>query len=158
MLAASGLVQLLPHRGAYVRHPGVVELVQMFEVKAELEGLCGRLAARRLTDDDLSELKQAAGECEKALLGGDADAYYHRNERFTVALPGKRQWISGIGGSPSAKAASAVPSHATAPARTNAAIDVGTSVDSGRIGAGRCAGAETALKSTLRCRARGSMT
>ncbi len=86
MLAASGLVELLPHRGAYVRHPGVVELVQMFEVMAELEGMCGRLAARRLTDDDLSELKQAAVECEKALLGGDADAYYHRNERFHQLL------------------------------------------------------------------------
>ena len=48
MLAASGLVQLVPHRGAYVRHPGVVELVQMFEVMAELEGMCGRLAAKRL--------------------------------------------------------------------------------------------------------------
>ncbi len=82
MLAASGLVQLIPHRGAYVRHPGFVELVQMFEVMAELEGMCGRLAARRLTEDDLTTLRLAAGECEQALAGGDADAYYHENERF----------------------------------------------------------------------------
>ncbi len=86
MLAASGLVQLVPHRGAYVRHPGVVEMVQMFEVMAELEGMCGRLAARRLTDDDLSALRQAAADCETALQGGDADAYYHENERLHQLL------------------------------------------------------------------------
>ncbi|MEX3008557.1 GntR family transcriptional regulator [Hoeflea sp. TYP-13] len=82
MLAASGLLELVPRRGAYVRHPGIIELVEMFEVMAELEGMCGRLAARRLTDDDLREIGTAADECEKALKSGDADAYYRENERF----------------------------------------------------------------------------
>jgi DNA-binding GntR family transcriptional regulator len=86
MLAASGLVQLIPRRGAYVRHPGIVELVQMFEVMAELEGMCGRLAARRLTDEDLVRLNQAAAACESALEGGDADAYYRENEHFHSLL------------------------------------------------------------------------
>lgn len=82
MLAASGLLELIPRRGAYVRHPGIVELVQMFEVMAELEGMCGRLAARRLTNDDLAALKKAATACETALETGDADAYYRENEDF----------------------------------------------------------------------------
>ncbi len=59
MLAASGLVELIARRGAFVRHPGFVELLEMFEVMAELEALCGRLAARRLTDTALDSLKQA---------------------------------------------------------------------------------------------------
>ncbi len=86
MLAASGLLELIPRRGAYVRHPGIVELVQMFEVMAELEGMCGRLAARRLTDDDLTALKNAAAACEAALETGDADSYYRENERFHTLL------------------------------------------------------------------------
>ncbi len=81
-LAASGLLELVPRRGAYVRHPGIIELVEMFEVMAELEGMCGRLAARRLTDDGLAQINGAAEECEKALSDGDTDAYYRENERF----------------------------------------------------------------------------
>lgn len=82
MLAASGLVELIPRRGAYVRHPGIVELVEMFEVMAELEALCGRLAARRISQAELAELTIAARACERSLEEGKADAYYHENERF----------------------------------------------------------------------------
>lgn len=82
MLAASGLVELIPRRGAFVRHPGFVELVEMFEVMAELEALCGRLAARRLTDARLAELKSAEYACSQALESGDTDAYYRANEQF----------------------------------------------------------------------------
>ena len=82
MLAASGLLELVPRRGAYVRHPGIIELVEMFEVMAELEGMCGRLAARRLTREDLAELTAAAAACQSALSDGDTDAYYMENERL----------------------------------------------------------------------------
>ncbi len=86
MLSASGLLELIPRRGAYVRHPGIVELVEMFEVMAELEGMCGRLAARRVTDEDLRELKTAARDCETALISRDADTYYRENGRFHSLL------------------------------------------------------------------------
>ncbi|WP_306258831.1 GntR family transcriptional regulator [Pararhizobium sp. IMCC21322] len=82
MLAATGLVDLIPRRGAFVRHPGFVELVEMFEVMAELECLCGRLAARRLTDTHLVDLRAAESGCVSALESGDTDAYYRANERF----------------------------------------------------------------------------
>lgn len=82
MLAATGLVDLIPRRGAFVRHPSFVELVEMFEVMAELECLCGRLAARRLTDTHLVDLKAAESGCVSALEVGDTDAYYRANERF----------------------------------------------------------------------------
>lgn len=82
MLAAIGLVDLIPRRGAFVRHPGFVEMVEMFEVMAELECLCGRLAARRLTDVLLVELRAAESGCVAALESGDTDAYYRANESF----------------------------------------------------------------------------
>ena len=82
MLAGSGLVELIPSRGAFVRHPGIVELVEMFEVMAELEALCGRLAARRISSGELAKLSVAARACEQALEDKDPDAYYHRNEEF----------------------------------------------------------------------------
>lgn len=82
MLAGSGLVELVARRGAFVRHPGVVELVEMFEVMAELEAMCGRHAARRISPGALAELSVAARACEQALERQDPDGYYHRNEEF----------------------------------------------------------------------------
>lgn len=81
-LAASGLLELVPRRGAFVRHPGFVDLVEMFEVMAELEALCGRLAARRISADALADMQAAAAACEKAMEAGDTNLYYRENERF----------------------------------------------------------------------------
>jgi len=81
-LAATGLVELIPRRGAFVRHPEFVELVGMFEVMAELEAMCGRLAARRVTDSALEEIKTSARHCEDALKRKDSDGYYDYNEKF----------------------------------------------------------------------------
>lgn len=86
MLAGSGLVELIPRRGAFVRHPGIVELVEMFEVMAELEALCGRLAARRMSPSEIAELALSARGCELALQKEDPDAYYHRNEEFHMLI------------------------------------------------------------------------
>lgn len=82
MLAGSGLVELIPRRGAFVRHPGLVELLEMFEVMAELEAMCGRHAARRIAPGALAELSIAARACEEAMEHQNPDAYYHRNEEF----------------------------------------------------------------------------
>lgn len=81
-LSVSGLVELLPRRGAFVRHPQFTELIEMFEVMAELEAMCGRLAARRISDAMLEAVKSAARQCEEALAQVDHDAYYDHNERF----------------------------------------------------------------------------
>lgn len=82
MLAGSGLVVLIPRRGAFVRHPDVVELVEMFEVMAELEAMCACRAARRITSAALARLTAAARACEQASDAEDPDAYYHHNEEF----------------------------------------------------------------------------
>lgn len=81
-LAASGLLELVPHRGAFVRHPGLTEMVEMFEVMAELEAFCGRLAARRVSPQDLAALYETVIACESAVAGNDHDQYYAENERF----------------------------------------------------------------------------
>lgn len=81
-LALSGLVELVARRGAFVRQPGPVELMEMFEVMAEIEAVCGRLAARRISDQALSDLVDANTKCQKAVDAGDIDTYYLENERF----------------------------------------------------------------------------
>ena len=81
-LALSGLVELIPRRGAFVRQPGPVELMEMFEVMAELEAVCGRLAALRISEEALEELREANSKCQAAVDARDSDAYYSENERF----------------------------------------------------------------------------
>jgi DNA-binding GntR family transcriptional regulator len=58
-LASSGLVQIRAHHGAIVRQLTLHELIEMFQVIAELEGLGARLAARRITAQDRVQLKQS---------------------------------------------------------------------------------------------------
>lgn len=82
MLAGSGLVEIIANRGAYVRYPGIGEIVEMFEVMAELEAFCGRLAASRISSKALAELNSANRACKQALKADNPDDYYHRNEEF----------------------------------------------------------------------------
>lgn len=81
-LSVSGLVEQIPRRGVFVRQPGPVELLEMFEVMAEIEAACGRLAAMRISDAALADLEQANAVCQEAVDRADADAYYRENERF----------------------------------------------------------------------------
>ena len=80
-LARSGLIQLVPRRGAFVRQPGPVELIEMFEVMAEFEAICGRLAATRISDEALADLFAANENCQAAVDAGDPDA------SFLILLP-----------------------------------------------------------------------
>ena len=81
-LVGSGLVETIPNRGTFVASVGLPQLIEMFEVMAELEGMCARLAARRISDDESDELQSLLAACEQAQAGGDPDAYYYENERF----------------------------------------------------------------------------
>ena len=81
-LAATGMVDMRHRRGAAVTELGAQRLVEMFEVMAEFEAMCGRHAARRMSDAERAALLVAHRACESAGLQGDADGYYQLNEHF----------------------------------------------------------------------------
>jgi len=81
-LVMSGMAQQIPRRGVFIRQPGPVELLEMFETMAELEAACGRFAAARMTDDGLERLAHANGRCRQAVEREDASGYYLENEAF----------------------------------------------------------------------------
>lgn len=85
-LESSGLVTLIPRRGAFVRQPGPLELLEMFEVMAELEAVCGRLAARRMSNEAIDELREANRRCQAASDAQDPDLYYTENARFHATI------------------------------------------------------------------------
>jgi DNA-binding GntR family transcriptional regulator len=81
-LVGSGLVETVPNRGTFVANVGLPQLIEMFEVMAELEGMCARLSARRISDAEAEQLRSLLEGCARAKETGDPDAYYYENERF----------------------------------------------------------------------------
>ncbi len=74
-LQARGIVELVPNRGALVRGPSARDVVEGFEVRAELEGLAAHIAATRIGEVDLGRLSEAA------TLFGQAGEEFARLER-----------------------------------------------------------------------------
>jgi DNA-binding GntR family transcriptional regulator len=85
-LAARGLVEIRPRRGAVVRPVTPADLAEMFEAMAEIEASCARLAARRASAADLARLEEAQRAGRQAAASGDAEAYATANERFHFRL------------------------------------------------------------------------
>jgi len=98
VLAAEGLVELVPRRGSFVRRLEWDELNDLFPVMAVLEGLCAREAVAHLGAAELAELEALHAELEAQAAAGDIDAYYETNFRFHQAvqdLSGNR-WLQRV--------------------------------------------------------------
>jgi len=74
-LAAIDWIQFRPRRGAVVAPITLQRMVQMFEVMAELEALCARLAAERMTVVERNLLQQAAKACAREAQSKAESAY-----------------------------------------------------------------------------------
>ena len=85
-LSIAGLIEHRRHRGAVVSAPDPKQLLEMFELMAEFEAICARLASRRMLVSDETELKTTLEACRRAADAGDTDAYYYENERFHRAI------------------------------------------------------------------------
>ena len=86
MLAAEGLVELLPHRGAVAVSLGEADVQNTFEVMAGLEGQSGELAAQRITREELAEIQAMHFEMLAAYTRRDLSAYYGLNARIHSAI------------------------------------------------------------------------
>jgi DNA-binding GntR family transcriptional regulator len=86
MLAAEGLVELLPHRGAVAVSLSEADVLNTFEVMAGLEGQSGELAAQRITPHELAEIQAMHFEMLAAYTRRDLSAYYTLNARIHNAI------------------------------------------------------------------------
>ncbi len=79
LLAAEGLVDLLPNRGAVAVKLTEADVRHSFELLAELEGLAGELAAARIDDAGRQELRAKHYEMLACHARGDLSGYYRLN-------------------------------------------------------------------------------
>ncbi|GJL82519.1 MAG: transcriptional regulator [marine bacterium B5-7] len=81
-LESTGLVEFRPRRGATVANIGVEKLLEMYEVQSELEGLCARLSARRMTAMERHQLESLHEQARQAIENSDTDRYSTLNEEL----------------------------------------------------------------------------
>jgi len=85
-LAAAKLVVLRPHQTAVVAKLTPPKMVEMFEVMAELEALCGRLAARRMTPAEHANLLSIHKKFAPHIKAQDREGYHALNKSLHEAI------------------------------------------------------------------------
>lgn len=63
-LATMGLVDNRPHRGTYVKSPSFEEIIEIYLIRASLEGTAARRASKMLSDADLVQLNGLCNRME----------------------------------------------------------------------------------------------
>ena len=86
MLAAEGLVELLPNRGAIAVALDEDDVRNTFEVMAGLEAQSGELAIERITPEELMEIKAQHFEMLAAYTRNDLPGYYRLNAQIHSAI------------------------------------------------------------------------
>lgn len=81
-LEQAGYLETVVNQGMYVREIGLVEARQLYEIRAALCGLAGRLVCERITADQLGELDQLVARMQAQADLDDFNAYYPLNLAF----------------------------------------------------------------------------
>lgn len=86
LIAAEGLVDLLPNRGAVAVKLTEADIHNSFEVLAGLEAMSGELAAQRITEAELAEISAMHFEMLAAFTRRDLSNYYRLNAAIHAAI------------------------------------------------------------------------
>ncbi len=81
-LAAEKLVVVVPRRGTFVAEIGITDLQQLWEVRWELEGLAARLAAKRINEEHLEQMKALFDDFDQVVGKSGSRAFMAIDDRF----------------------------------------------------------------------------
>ena len=81
-LEKEGLVTIEPRRGAYASMISTEDMVEILEVRQDLEGLAAYFAADRMTKNQMEELKQVSNSYNAAVKEGNMEAMIKHDTRF----------------------------------------------------------------------------
>ena len=82
VLAADGLITLLPNRGAWITQLTPADVDELFPIMATLEALSGELACRRASDAEIAEVKALHYEMAMHYARGDQPNYFRLNQKI----------------------------------------------------------------------------
>ena len=100
VLAAEGLVELVPRRGCRVVEMTDADAEALLPVMALLEGRCAFEAVRKAGDDDVAELKRLHDQLERHAAAHNIDGYYAANHAFhsRVQALADNRWLDRVTG------------------------------------------------------------
>jgi len=87
-LELEGLVAMLPRKGAYVAGIMPKDAADILEIRAALEGLAAKLAAERITDEEIEELADDTAKIEESINKGDVEKAVEYDNKFHGSLVG----------------------------------------------------------------------
>lgn len=82
ILNNQGVIDLVPHKGAFVRRFSIKEIDDMFQLMAVLEGMCAELAVPKITPADLKKIKNLHKDLERHYKANDHNAYKKTNSKL----------------------------------------------------------------------------
>jgi DNA-binding GntR family transcriptional regulator len=86
VIAADGLIELLPNRGARVRQFSEADIRNLFEVLSGLDFVAGRLACARITDEAIAAIETLHLEMYTHYLRGEVTDYFRINQNIHKAI------------------------------------------------------------------------
>ncbi len=81
-LEKEGLVTIEPRRGAYASMISTEDMVEILEVRQDLEGLAAYFAANRMTEEQMAELKEVSNNYNEAVKRGKMEDMIKYDTRF----------------------------------------------------------------------------
>ena len=87
-LEKEGMVSIEPRRGAYASDISVKDMVDILEVREDLEGLAASLAAERITEEQTEELRRITKGYSDAIQNSDTEQMIHFDELFHKHIVG----------------------------------------------------------------------
>ena len=84
-LDSEGLVNVVPRRGTFVSDISVTDLQKIFELRILLEGFCARLAAQRISEDQIKRMEMVLSDLDE-LQDGDPSVLMSIDKRFHELL------------------------------------------------------------------------
>ena len=81
-LEEAGLARLEKNRGVFIREISDEEAVELYQVRAGLDEMAGRLLAATITDRQLKELRAALDALEASSISGGVNHYFPLNIAF----------------------------------------------------------------------------
>ena len=82
ILANEGLVEFIPNKGAFVSHIRVEDIIEIYDIRANLEGLAVRLYISSIPDSIIDELRSLIAIQEDALSRGQVEEFIKSDIKF----------------------------------------------------------------------------
>ncbi len=86
LLAAEGLVEIRPHKGAIIADISLEEIADTFDVMSALEAMAGPLICERISNKNLAELTAIVEAMDACHDSNDIGEYFSLNRLFHLSV------------------------------------------------------------------------